>query len=378
MKILQRPSVADRVADWLRQQLAAGSPGSEIPSCRQLAARLEVSPPTVMQALGKLVDEGWLVAGKPRRPYRIAQTGRAERAVRQTLLLLSPQPLAACNSYTRTMVERILVKCAADGLDVQPKVLDYRNRRYPARKWEELIRSHHPTRMMVVTGTPMVARWASGLEVPTLFLGGSPGETSISTVGVSLSASLRVLLRNLPDDQCLHFCLPICGNPAEFATAIHRVCREELESRGMPFVPGYHSPFRVEGGAAAVRAAVTPALLRHRPRLFVFIAFADYLAVQGLLFEQYQSAGFLPRLAFLSHDEMIDLLDPAPARFIYPHAKLWRLVKSWLANPAGKRFNRGFILLDAIFRPGTGGRQERGRAAADGPQTAPSGQPPPA
>lgn len=344
--------MAERVAEWLKRQVGSLPPGSEIPSCRQLAAQLEVSPPTVMQALGMLVSDGVLVPGQTKRPYRIAHAGRAGREERQTLLLLSPQPLTACNNYTRTMVEQILVKCAADGLDVQTRVLDYRNRRYPARRWEELIRSHQPTRIMVVTGTPVVARWASGLGVPTLFLGGSPGETSVSTVGVSLSASLRVLLRKLPNDQCLHFCLPICGNPVEFATAIHRVCREELESRGMTFVPGYHSPFRVEGGAAAVRAAITPALSRQRPRLFIFIAFTDFVAVQGMLFANYQRVGALPRLAFLSHDEMIDLLDPAPARFIYPHAKLWNLVKSWLANPDGPRFNRGFILLDGIYHPG--------------------------
>jgi len=222
MKPLQRVRTADREADCLKQQIASGTLGTAFPSCRQLAAQLEVSPPTVLQALAKLVHEGWLAPGGARRPYRVVQTMGMVAKGPHRLLLLSPQPLSSCDSYTRSMVEQMVIACTAAGWDIQTRILDYRNRRYPARKWDELVRSHNPTRLVVVIGTPVVARWARRLAIPTLFLGGSPGETGITTVGVSLSALVRVLLRGLPDAVCLNFCLPLCGNPGEFATSIHR------------------------------------------------------------------------------------------------------------------------------------------------------------
>ncbi len=360
MKPMQRLRTADRVVDYFKQQLASGALGAEIPSCRQLAAQLEVSPPTVLQALATLVSEGWLEPGGARRPYRVVQTQGAGAGDPHRLLLLSPQPLSSCDSYTRGLLEQMIIKCTAEGWEIQTRILDYRNRRYPARKWDELVRSHRPTRLVVVTGTPAVARWAGRLAIPTFFLGGSPGETGVTTVGVSLSALVRVLLRRLPAAECLHFCLPICGDPEEFATAIHQACREELESRGIPFVPGYHAPFRAAGGPAEVRAAVAPVLARQLPKCFIFKDLADYLAVLGMLTECYRHPAAQPNLVFLTHDVALDWMDPAPACFVYPHAKIWRLIKSWLANPNGSRFNRGNIMLEGIYRPGGGCPEAKG------------------
>jgi hypothetical protein len=79
---------------------------------------------------------------------------------------------------------------------------------------------------------------------------------------------------------------------------------------------------------------------------------ADYLAELGMLMECYRHPAAQPNLVFITHDVALDWMDPAPACFVYPHAKIWRLIKSWLANPNGSRFNRWNIMLEGIYRPG--------------------------
>jgi GntR family transcriptional regulator / MocR family aminotransferase len=61
-----------RVADTVRAAIRAGQvrPGERIPSSRSLAEALHAHRQTVMDALGELVAEGWLVA-EPRRGYRV-------------------------------------------------------------------------------------------------------------------------------------------------------------------------------------------------------------------------------------------------------------------------------------------------------------------
>lgn len=346
--------MAEQVADWLRAEIRAGRLREVLPPCRELADRLGTSPPTVVGALAMLLDEGWVVAGGSRRPYRVAARKVRRSEPRQRLLLLSPEPISACASYTREVAEQTLLDCTRHGWETQTQVLDYRNAKSPARRWDELVRVFRPTRIIAVTGTPVLAQWALRLRLPVLFLGGSPGETTVTTVGVSLSASLRQLLRLLPDGDCLHSCLPVCGYPEVFATAIHRVYREELEARGMTFVPGYHAPYRAAPGPDEIRAALRPVFARRVPQCLIFNTIQDYLAALGMIQKHVLTGGRPPTLAFLSHDELHAWMSPRPIRFIYPLARLWALVRSWLANPEAARFNRGYILLDAIHQPAEG------------------------
>jgi DNA-binding LacI/PurR family transcriptional regulator len=351
MKPLQRVSMADRLVTHLKGEITSGSIADEMPSCRDLARKLGVSPPTVLAALAKLASDGWLSSSGGNRPYQIVQHRRAVADQRHRLLLLSAEPISSCNSYTRAAVERLTLECAEEGWEIQTRTLDFQNAKAPTHRWDELVRIHRPTHLMAITGTPVVARWAQALALPTFFIGGSPGDTGVPTVGVSLSASMRQLLRQLPADECLHFSLPICGYPEVFATAIHQACREELEARGIAFVPNYHAPCRLGSGPGEVRAALRPVMAQRVPNLLVFTKINDYLAVEGMLAANSQPSG-RPKLAFLTHDELLDWMEPRPATFIYPFAKLWQLVKMWLTHPDAPQFNRGNLRLKPIFRPG--------------------------
>jgi DNA-binding FadR family transcriptional regulator len=70
VKPIVRSRLAEEVAATLADQIDRGRMSDELPSCRELAAGLGVSPPTVLAALKQLAAAGRLVAGKSRRPYR--------------------------------------------------------------------------------------------------------------------------------------------------------------------------------------------------------------------------------------------------------------------------------------------------------------------
>src|SRR4051812_44322941 len=62
-----------RIADSIRGAIRSAQlrPGERIPSSRALGTLLRAHRQTVMNALGELVAEGWLVA-EPRRGYRVS------------------------------------------------------------------------------------------------------------------------------------------------------------------------------------------------------------------------------------------------------------------------------------------------------------------
>ncbi len=110
MKPLQRVSMADRVVTHLKGEITSGSITDEMPSCRDLARRLGVSPPTVVAALAKLTGEGWLNQRGGNRPYQVVPHRRAMGDQRHRLLLLSTSPPPPPPPDTRAAVERLTLE----------------------------------------------------------------------------------------------------------------------------------------------------------------------------------------------------------------------------------------------------------------------------
>jgi hypothetical protein len=61
-------------------------------------------------------------------------------------------------------------------------------------------------------------------------------------------------------------------------------------------------------------------------------------------------------ITVLTHEDPLDWMDPRPAHFVIPTAKLWQLIRSWLKAPAARRFNAGAILLPATYVPESSSR----------------------
>lgn len=363
MKALERSGLADQVAATLRHEIECGRISEELPSCRNLATGLGVSLPTVLAALKQLAAEGLVMGGKPRRPYRLVVRPEQGPLSKKRLLILNPRTIGGMRSVTRDTMERLHRQCAEEGWDVQIRILDYSNATRPGRRWDEILEKERPTHVVAVMGTPVLAHWARGRGVPIIFVGGSPGDSTVPSLGISLSACVRRLLPNLLDRGHRNFCLPICGYPEVYVEALRQVCQEALEERGLTFVPAYHAPFRTTSGGESVRAALRAVFATRPPTALIFTGLNHYLASLGMLHENRLIPGKDVSITVLTHEDPVDWMDPQPAHFVLPSGRVWQLLRSWLKAPETPRFNVGAILLPATYIPEsrstTGGADSR-------------------
>lgn len=351
MKPVERSRLAEDVAAMLAGEIDRGRMSAELPSCRDLAAGLGLSPPTVLAALKLLAEEGRIVAGKARRPYRVAVRSGHAAPTRKRLLILYPRSVGGMKSVTRETMERLHLRCTEEGWEVQIRVLDFDNASRPGRRWDELLEKERPTHLVAVMGTPLLARWARERGMHVLFIGGSPGDSTVPSLGISLSDCVRGLLPDLINRGHTNFSLPICGYTEVYVEALRRACREKLEERGRTFVPAYHTPVQAQGGGEAVRAALRGVFSTRPPTALIFTGLKDYLAALGILHEHRLTPGKDVSITVLTHEDPLDWMNPRPAYFVIPVAKLWQLIRSWLKGPAAPRFNAGPILLPATYVP---------------------------
>lgn len=98
-----------QIAEQIRAAIQRGelTPGSTLPTVRQLADDLNVAPNTVARAYTDLQDEGWLV-GEGRRGTRVAErVPTADRRVRTSVLRNSLQHTIASlvgRGYSRSEI----------------------------------------------------------------------------------------------------------------------------------------------------------------------------------------------------------------------------------------------------------------------------------
>jgi DNA-binding LacI/PurR family transcriptional regulator len=197
-----------------------------------------------------------------------------------------------------------------------------------------------------------LGRWLGARHLPVLFLGGNGGDTGVTTMSVlSLSGCVRQILPDLLARGHRNFSIPLCGYPEAYAEAMGRVCREELESRGLAFVPRYHVPCGASRSGEAVRSALELVFSVRAPTALMFPHLRDYLAVLGMLEQRGLVAGKNLFVAVLGYEEVMDWMDPKPAHFVISYPRLWKHVKHWLHTPPVIYGPGTTIDLDPIYVP---------------------------
>jgi len=97
------------------------------------------------------------------------------------------------------------------------------------------------------------------------------------------------------------------------------------------------------------------------PGVLIFANARQFLAALGHMERAELVMGRNVKVAVLSHDPILDWMDPEPACFRYPLERFHRIIFRWLRNPAGPLFADGQpIHLEADFTAGCGIMQCRG------------------
>jgi len=347
---VKRSLLLEETVSHLRQAISAGDFPRELPACRTLAKALQVSVPTLLAALEILVAEGLVSRGKPRQPYRLTAS-RAElpvgmdRTDRRCILLISAKPLGEFDSNTRATVDRLIVDSMRRSWEFQHRIVPYGEARRPSPRWDELLDEIRPTHLVALAGNLVLAEWAEKRGVPTLFIGGVPGETTVTAIGVSLKDRLEQALEMLLAQGHRYITLPICGLQEYFIHTLREVTATALASRGIPFVPTYHTPARVIRSQTGMKSLLPNVLAARAPTALIFVEWIDFVASIGLLAERGLVFGRDVTAVILTHDPQLEWFEPQPAYFRLPVRKLERILGEWLKNPRAPRFRKGGLML---------------------------------
>ncbi|MFD0893053.1 GntR family transcriptional regulator [Luteolibacter ambystomatis] len=363
---MKRALLVEDTATHLRRQIASGAFSSELPPCRELAKSLQVSVPTLLSALERLAEEGLVVRGKPRRPYRLgseAKTPAKPAARRKVILLISPKPIGEFESSSRSGVDRVMLECVRHGWEFHHRIIPYADATRSSPRWDEVLDEVRPTQLVALAGNKVLAEWASRRGMPTLFVGGAPANTPVVAVGVSLRARLESALDKLLALGHRHICMPVCGLQDYLSEPVRTQFADALAARNIPFVPNYHVPTSPTRNPTTIPSLLAKVFNARIPSAMVFVEWIDFVATAALLANRGLAFGRDIVGVVLTYDSHIEWFQPRPAHFRLPLQRLERILGEWLKNPAAPRFRKGGLMLqpfrfyegDAFRGPGGGG-----------------------
>lgn len=251
--MIRRECLVESVARELRVHHAAGKIKDKLPGLRVLSRTLGVSVPTVSKALQILEAEGFLKSGGDRRGWRLANPSSrvpeppsvpARATTSRRVHFLTPQPLENERFSGMDALASLLNRLAHSEWEVVYRVERFSEAKNPRRSWDQLVATMQPEAMIVLGGTPVVAKWAAKLPCRTLFLSGDPGCVGLPLIAVSLSvmleeASARLLAkghRRILLGSMFHISLQqegISKHPCHFFSML-RVCGKWVGESPLP------------------------------------------------------------------------------------------------------------------------------------------------
>ena len=210
--------------------------------------------------------------------------------------------------------------------------------RKPRQAWERLLELEQPDRMLILEGTVDIANWAAGRHVPTVFLGGTPGDTGIPMLGVHAGAAIREILTELIGMGHQRICLPVFARNEGFETGLRRVIGEVFAEAGLPFVPSYHVPALTATDPEIVWSVMAQLMVPTPPTALIFFMWDEFLAAQCFLNARGLRIPGDVSVVLLGGGEFNQWYRPKLTHFIYPTMRAAEQVARWFEDgpPSGK------------------------------------------
>jgi DNA-binding transcriptional regulator YhcF (GntR family) len=346
MKPIEKPNTLDMVRDALRAEISAGRWARRLPGTRVLALRLGVSAPTVGAALDRLVAEGFLESGGPRRAYRLTEHARANasagaRPRRRQLVILTHEAVGQLVENTRELLEALMGRMAARGWLVRHQVLDFVHVKRPQKTWDRQIGVVEGTKIVAVYGTPSLAEWATRRKIPMLFLGGNGGNFPMPAVAVSSSRMAEEALDRLTSLGHRRIALPLCDRTTEFKRRLKELTQVAVERMGERYQPGYHNPESNHGAPDTLRRILARVFAGPVPTALVLLDWKEVVAAHCFLAERGLRVPRDVSLVMLSDVPTAEWFHPELCRFRFPQKKIISEMIKWLdGRPGNERVAR--------------------------------------
>jgi len=306
-----------------------------LPSLKDLARLLHLSPPVVTEALRRLAARRLITSPGPRRRYRILgaapKPSRTPRAPdRRRLLLLTQNGPEAWDESQRRVVLEIIDDAAADGWACVRESMDFLRAKRPPKAWDRLADLHRPTHLVAIQGTRTLAEWAVRRGIKAAFIGGQQVDASLAAcIGIRMSDILRHCLGHLTGLGHRRILIPTWGG----LTQLPGFCARELGAALRMDPARLLGEGWVFGAPVSKLADHRARLLRHvrrlRPTAIVTIDWRDYLVASQCLEDEGLRVPEEVSLMVLVHGPDSDWVRPAPAHYHIAQDYFAREVRAW-------------------------------------------------
>ncbi len=316
--------------------------GELMPSLRAISQNLGVSVPSVSKAFQILEREGilsscgercrWLIRALPMNPRRKggmkpeAAAGRTKR-----LLYLTSLPMNEWLTHSVEVYADIVSVMSSKNWEVVHRVMPFQNAKAPRKIWDEHLDQEAPDVIVVLMGTPVLAAWAVGQTVPTLFLGGDARPHALPTVSVAMSGLVEELVRKLIDLGHRHIVMPLCGRNSSFLDSMKTALQAGIDSRRSSgaVVHALESPYSTP---EVLYDVLKKHWRHHRPDAMILLDWREFVTVSSFFRD---GRILMPQdisVALLSSDNSMDWYLPRLSHYEFNNMKLAKAVARWAVN----------------------------------------------
>ncbi len=347
MEAFEKLDLSQRVAESLRDMISGKRIGEAMPSLRAISLNLGVSVPSISKAFLILEREGilsscgerfrWQIRSLPRTSGRKGRMKmKPAAAVNRTkrLLYLTNQPMNEWLTHSVEVYADIVSVMSSKDWEVIHRVMTFQNAKAPRKIWDELLDQEAPDAIVVLMGTPVLASWAVGLSVPTLFLGGACEPYSLPMVSVSLMGLVEELVQNLIDLGHRHIVMPLCGRTPSFLANMKSSLLAGIDSRRSSgaVVHALESPYSTP---EVLYDVLKKHWRHHRPDAMILLDWREFVTATSFFRD---SRILIPAdisVALLSFDNSMDWYLPKLSHYEFSNMKLAKAVARWAVD-AGK------------------------------------------
>jgi DNA-binding LacI/PurR family transcriptional regulator/biotin operon repressor len=347
MNPLQRTGVAEEAAGLLVSEIAAGRLKGKLPSSRNLAALLKVSRPTVLQSLQFLKSQGIIEQSGGHRNYSVVESAMVEAGAwkspvgeRHALYLLDQEG-------ARHEAFEILLSLAmglhGKGWRISSLSMNFGHNENRPQQWQRAVMGYAPDKVIVLTGTPLLAQWLHRVNIPALFIGGDSGDTPLPTFAISASRAIDLIVSELIQLGHERIWLPLCNRPESYTARLQEIVHNAFEANGLPFSTRMHTPSSPYRGPDVITAMFEQAWSTYRPTAIILHDWREYIAVSSILRREGLDIPKHMSVALIGDDFEIDWHRPKLAHFRAPLGLLANACAKWLTSDDSKHLGRGRV-----------------------------------
>lgn len=349
-----RNSLAGQTEAALLAGIRSGQWKDSLPGVRMLCRTLHISPPTLQVATSGLIKQGVLISRGPRRRLEInpkwgQRAGAAKQPVAKLARVLC---LTEANlpQLSHLLLELLaMLRLESPNWDFRHHVVPISGAKAARQQWQRLLDTEQPDAIIAFRGGEVFARWCVAKSVPTLFIGGAPGDTPIPAVGVDTIKPISELVAEFVRLGHRHICMPMFGVFPQTEERQRQAFRDAMELAGLPFDPMWHTPSAAQKDPDVVMNALTRISRTQVPTALIVMTWVEFVAINSFLQSRRLRIGTDVSVALLGSDDSLEWFRPKLSYFDYSMHKVARHARQIINKGCPASAGR-FILSGKLVR----------------------------